>query len=589
MSAEERPALGTTHRRSLPRMKPPIPHFAWYSTESKRLGLQSPRCPFQNVNVCPRYFYSLSLLGDYGCTKIEKSEDDRLAAFWKSSPLAPATGEQGTGIFSGEGRVSFYSNFCPEVSYNTFELFATFLARHSGEIDSDLAAQRLEKEGAPPDDPRWKWSAITPQHYAECPFYSQLSHDWPKLLARTQAPAPHGPAATTVRFDVFISHASEDKEDFVRPLAAALASLGLKVWFDEWTLTIGDSLRQKIDEGLAASEYGVVVLSRNFFAKNWPKAELDGLFAREMQGRKVILPVWHEITREAVAKYSPMLAGRLAANAEKGVAAVAQEVYSVVRPGAPLAPEAAEKLKRVLRTTGQAAEPITNLLQSVKAVAPLLHKLDETLEGNSARVFLTGMQRFFHGTNLLTIDVDGDLLAATDNLLRVIALADAHPDYRYDKFAAAVSHLDAYRKTAGYDGIIDPSAGAEEFRHQIRLLHAALLDITEQAKDLTDPSTLLLRLVIALLEYSQKQSAMDLYPPVAPAVHQALSAFLSRAVATHLKSALPDSLDTIGRADVRAYCQAAWDELAAEDQSSLKEFVYVWFRYILQRLQFWKR
>jgi len=82
---------------------------------------------------------------------------------------------------------------------------------------------------------------------------------------------------------------------------------------------------------------------------------------------------------------------------------------------------------------------------------------------------------------------------------------------------------------------------------------------------------------------------MDLYPPGAPAVHQALSAFLSRAVATHLKSALPDSLDTIGRADVRAYCQAAWDELAAEDQSSLKEFVHVWFHYILQRLQFWKR
>jgi len=77
-------------------MSKPIPDFAWYSAESKRHGLKSPRCPFQNANVCPRYFNSLSILGDYGCTKIEKSEDDRLTAFWKNHPLAPQTREQDT-------------------------------------------------------------------------------------------------------------------------------------------------------------------------------------------------------------------------------------------------------------------------------------------------------------------------------------------------------------------------------------------------------------------------------------------------------------------------------------------------------------
>jgi hypothetical protein len=316
-------------------MPTPIPDFAWYSAESKRLGLKSPRCPFQNVNVCPRYFYSLSLLGDYGCTKIEKSEDERLVAFWKDSPLAPKTREQDTQVDSADERVCAYHNFCPEVFYDTFGLFAKFLARYADEIDSGLAAERLGKEGASSDNPGWNWSAMTPQHYAECPFYSQLSHDWPKLLARPQAASPSGLAALAVRFDVFISHASEDKEDFVRPLAAALASLRLKVWFDAWTLTIGDSLRQKIDEGLAASEYGVVVLSRNFFAKNWPKAELDGLFAREMQGRKVILPLWHNVTKEEVLQYSPMLAAKLAAPTDEGVAIVADKIYAAVRPGAP--------------------------------------------------------------------------------------------------------------------------------------------------------------------------------------------------------------------------------------------------------------
>lgn len=81
-----------------------------------------------------------------------------------------------------------------------------------------------------------------------------------------------------MEWDVFVSHASEDK-DFVRKLVTALESAGLLVWFDEMMLQAGDSLRRSIDRGLSKSEYGVVVLSNNFFAKEWPKKELDGLIA----------------------------------------------------------------------------------------------------------------------------------------------------------------------------------------------------------------------------------------------------------------------------------------------------------------------
>jgi hypothetical protein len=96
-------------------------------------------------------------------------------------------------------------------------------------------------------------------------------------------------------WDVFISHASEDKEAFVRPLARGLAERGVTVWFDEFTLAIGDSLRRSIDQGLARSRFGVVVISKNFLHKEWPQKELDGLVAREINGIKVILPVWHQI------------------------------------------------------------------------------------------------------------------------------------------------------------------------------------------------------------------------------------------------------------------------------------------------------
>lgn len=312
-------------------METPTPNFAWYLAESTRLGLKSPRCPFASVHSCPRYYQSLSLLGNAGCTGIQKEVDDELKARWERHPLWPASGEQATAISGCSDSPNGYHNFCPEVTYDTFKLFATYLGKHVGEIDRDLAAMRLQQEGATRDDPRWIWCSLIPQHYVECPLYSTLSHDWPKLLTRSTAAHPAATGASPVRFDVFISHATEDKDDFVRPLAAALTSLGLKVWFDEWTLTLGDSLRQKIDEGLLASDFGILVLSKDFFAKPWPKAELGGLFAREMHGRKVILPVWHNVTHADVIQFSPILADRLGAPTTDGVGVVANKIFEAVR------------------------------------------------------------------------------------------------------------------------------------------------------------------------------------------------------------------------------------------------------------------
>src|SRR5690348_17350195 len=98
--------------------------------------------------------------------------------------------------------------------------------------------------------------------------------------------------------DVFVSHASEDKDAVARPLAEELRRRGLDVWFDEFTLGLGDSLTESIDHGLANSRLGVVIVSPRFIAKRWPRRELQGLVIRQMSGRrKVILPVWHEVTR----------------------------------------------------------------------------------------------------------------------------------------------------------------------------------------------------------------------------------------------------------------------------------------------------
>jgi hypothetical protein len=115
-------------------------------------------------------------------------------------------------------------------------------------------------------------------------------------------------------YDVFISHASEDKDAVVRPLANTLRDKGLRVWYDEFELKIGDSLRRKIDIGLEKSNFGIVVISRSFIRKGWTNYELDGLITRAVSGEQVLLPIWHDITKQEVIDYSPSLADKVARN-----------------------------------------------------------------------------------------------------------------------------------------------------------------------------------------------------------------------------------------------------------------------------------
>jgi len=166
----------------------------------------------------------------------------------------------------------------------------------------------------------------------------QVEHDdnWRdnamKWLNETAAKRNGSVTEVGLKYDAFISHATEDKSELVRPLAQELVGRGSRIWYDEFTLTVGDSLRQSIDKGLVASRFGIVVLSKAFFNKNWPQYELDGLVARQGVGYKVILPIWHGITREDVLTYSPSLADKLALNsAHKTIPELADELVTVLK------------------------------------------------------------------------------------------------------------------------------------------------------------------------------------------------------------------------------------------------------------------
>ena len=127
--------------------------------------------------------------------------------------------------------------------------------------------------------------------------------------------------------DYFISHAGEDRSEFVDPLVEEMKRRGQTVWYSEFEVTLGDSLLTRINEGLKNSRFGVVVLSPNFFLKPWPRAELDGLAARAaVEDRKVILPVWHRLGHAEVTERSPALGGLVGIETTRGIPAVVDAI-----------------------------------------------------------------------------------------------------------------------------------------------------------------------------------------------------------------------------------------------------------------------
>jgi len=131
------------------------------------------------------------------------------------------------------------------------------------------------------------------------------------------------------KFDLFISHASEDKVDFIRPLAKKLTDSGLTIWFDEEILEVGDSLFKQINSGLKESRYAAVVLSPSFFRKHWPKQELEGLFSLESDSSKKILPIWYLVDQNDVKKEYPILANRVSIISSNGLEFVIDNILKV--------------------------------------------------------------------------------------------------------------------------------------------------------------------------------------------------------------------------------------------------------------------
>ncbi len=258
--------------------------------------------------------------------------------------------------------------------------------------------------------PAWDWKEIqrfriwtvTPEGHQEAGLLRTKSVM--RVSSDSTSPQEHDNFQVDRPSDIFISHASEDKEDVARPLAGALIERGWSVWLDELELTVGDSLTRRIDQALARSRFGVVILSHAFFSKQWTERELAGLTAREVQsGTKVILPVWHEIDKATILQFSPTLADRLGALTANGIDHVSDQLSRALKV-ADARPSASSATERVVQS-----------VPDPDSAPPASQSSPETSDKTAAMIALARV----------LLD-KGDVLAAETYLRQAVDAGDSH-------------------------------------------------------------------------------------------------------------------------------------------------------------------
>jgi TIR domain len=132
----------------------------------------------------------------------------------------------------------------------------------------------------------------------------------------------------------FISHDWRDKKDIAQPIALGLSKMRCPVWYDEYSVKVGDSLRASVEKGLKESKKCVLILSPNFLSNTgWTKTEFDSIFTRQiLEGSNVVLPVWCGVTKQQVYEYSPSLLDRLAVRWDEGLDEVLRKLYRAIEP-----------------------------------------------------------------------------------------------------------------------------------------------------------------------------------------------------------------------------------------------------------------
>ncbi len=231
---------------------------------------------------------------------------------------------------------------------------------------------------------------------------------------------------------------------------------------------------------------------------------------------------------------------------------------------------------------------IDDLLRTVELVSPLLHKLDESLVGNDARLYLEALQRFFHGRNLITSGLDHNLSYAADNLLRVLSTGPKEEHYSQSKLSAAAQLAEAFRAKSGV-GYPMPEMANEESVFMFMSSFAGLLHpISEAGRDVGGLNQELVRLILSLLSYGRSQ-ADEPYPLFPSHLHTSLRGFLTKAMSLSMDVKLPEALEEEFTSDMKHFCRASWEKLVENDRYHRQEARRDFLSAVWDSLAFWRR
>lgn len=130
-----------------------------------------------------------------------------------------------------------------------------------------------------------------------------------KMTGISTVSVPKYQAKTLPEYDVFISHANKDKENLVEELHQSLSKLGIKIFYDKESLEWGDNWKDRILNGTKKAEFAIIVISENFFDREWTERELSEFLNRQNRnGQKLILPILHNITVPQLQEKYPSVA-----------------------------------------------------------------------------------------------------------------------------------------------------------------------------------------------------------------------------------------------------------------------------------------
>ncbi len=230
---------------------------------------------------------------------------------------------------------------------------------------------------------------------------------------------------------------------------------------------------------------------------------------------------------------------------------------------------------------------IDELLRTVELVSPLLHKLDEPLQGNDARLYLEALQLFFHGANLITSGVDEDLRMATDCLLRVLSTGPDNEHYSRSKLVASANRAEAFRMKTGIGFELPEIQESEHVCAFMNAMSLCLHPLLEAGRGVEGANQSLIRLFLSLLSYGARQAGKN-YPLFPAHLHASIREFLTKAMALTMDVRVPEALDEEFTSDMSNFTRPAWERLAQENNRQQQELRRDFLDSIISPLCFWR-